>query len=124
MLRRCNTEIYLLVYVDDIIISGNHSDVIHKFKDYLGNCFHMKDLGKLKYFCGIEVARNATCIFLSQHKYALDLISDCGLLGAKPASIPIEQNYQLALVEGADLKDSTGYRSLIGQLIYLTVTHL
>jgi hypothetical protein len=123
MLRRRNTELYVLVYVDDIVISGNQSDAIQKFKDYLGHCFHMKDLGKLKYFLGIEVARNATGIFLSQRKYALDLISDCGLLGAKPATVPIEQNHQLALVEGEDLKDPTGYRSLIGRLIYLTITH-
>ena len=123
MLRRRNTELYVLVYVDDIVISGNQSDAIHKFRDYLGHCFHMKDLGKLKYFLGIEVARNATCIFLSQRKYALDLISDCGLLGAKPATIPLEQNHQLALVEGEGIKDPTGYRSLIGRLIYLTITH-
>lgn len=122
-LRRQDIELYVLVYVDDIVISGNHSDAIFEFKDYLGHCFHMKDLGKLKYFLGIEVARNATGIFLSQRKYALDLISDCGLLGAKPASVPIEQNHRLALVEGEDLKDPTGYRSLIGRLIYLTITH-
>jgi len=55
----------VLVYVDDLIIAGNTSSIIKRFKLYLSTCFHMKDLGVLKYFLGIEVARNPTGIFLS-----------------------------------------------------------
>lgn len=50
--------LHVLVYVDDLIITGDDSGVIANFKQYLHRCFHMKDLGPLKYFLGIEVARN------------------------------------------------------------------
>lgn len=53
----------------------------------------MKNLGSLKYFLDIEVARNATSLYLTQQKYVLDIVSETGLLGSKPASTPIEQNY-------------------------------
>ncbi|CAL9005971.1 unnamed protein product [Prunus brigantina] len=55
----------------------------------------MKDLGDLKYFLGIEVARSTTGIFLSQRKYVLDLLTKTGILGCKPAETPIEMNHKL-----------------------------
>jgi len=115
-----NVQIRVLVYVDDRIVSGNDHTAIQLFKRYLSDCFHMKDLGALKYFLGIEVARSLEGIFLCQHKYALDIISEAGLLGAKPASFPMEQNHNLALAEGPFLPDPECYRRLVGRLIYLT----
>ena len=95
---------------------------MQQFKDYLSRCFHMKDLRKLKYFLGIEVARNSDGIFLCQRKYTLYIISEAGLLGAKPAGTPLEQNHKLALAVNSDLRDLGQYRRLVGQLIYLTIT--
>ena len=80
----------MLVYVDDLIISGDNHEAITKFKVYLHNCFHTKDLGILKYFLGVEVARSSAGISLCQHNYALDIIAKAGLLGAKPSNVPIE----------------------------------
>ena len=70
-----------MIYVDDLIVSGNNSVALSAFKHYLSTCFHMKDLGVLKYFLGIEVARNSKGISLCQRKYASYIIAECGLLG-------------------------------------------
>ena len=113
----------VLIYVDDLIISGNDIDALTSYKHYLGACFHMKDLGPLKYFLGIEVARSADGFFLSQRKYALDIISETGLLGAKPADTPLELNDHLARVDGPLYSEPAQYRRLVGRLIYLAFTH-
>lgn len=121
-LTRGRIQINVLVYVDDMIIAGNDKVAMSIFKDYLGKCFKMKDLGVLKYFLGLEIARSSQGIFMSQRKYALDIISETGLFGAKPAEFPMEQNHKLALAEGQLLDDPEQYRRLIGRLIYLGVT--
>ena len=110
-----------LVYVDDIVIATNNSQACQKFKKYLNHCFNIKDLGPLKYFLGIEVARGPKGLFLCQRKYALEIVDKCGLLGAKPTECPMEQNHKLALAKGKELEDPTSYRRLVGCLIYLTI---
>ena len=112
----------MLVYVDDLIISGNDSSALQTFKSYLSHCFHMKDLGPLKYFLGIEVARSSAGLFLCQRKYTLDIISEIGLLGAKLVGFPMEQNHKLGLAYGIMLSDPEPFRRLVGRLIYLAVT--
>ena len=81
-----------------------------------------RELGPLKYFLGIEVARNEKGLFLCQRKYALEIVEECGLLGAKPIEFPMETNHKLALATGKLLSDPTQYRRLVGRLIYLTLT--
>ncbi|XP_019190136.1 PREDICTED: uncharacterized protein LOC109184576 [Ipomoea nil] len=119
---RGGIQINVLVYVDDLIISGNDSAALKTFKAYLSDCFHMKDLGTLKYFLGIEVARSASVLFLCQRKYTLDIISKAGLLGAKPVSVPIKQNHKLGLASGPIFSNPAAYWGLVGRLIYLAVT--
>lgn len=114
--------LHVLVYVDDLIITGSTTSAIETFRKYLNAQFYMKDLGALKYFLGIEVARGKEGLFLSQRKYAMDIISEAGLLGAKPALTPMEQNHQLDVTNGDKFDDPEQYRRLVGRLIYLTIT--
>ncbi|GJV89139.1 retrovirus-related pol polyprotein from transposon TNT 1-94 [Tanacetum coccineum] len=114
-LKQNDIQLNVLVYVDDLIISGNDSKAITQFKTYLSDCFQMKDLGNLKYFFGVEVARAQDGIFLCQRKYALDIICEAGLLGAKPSKIPMEQNHRLGLAKGRLFEDPEQYRRLFMQ---------
>ncbi|CAL9023297.1 unnamed protein product, partial [Prunus brigantina] len=112
----------VLVYVDDMIITGNDPTAIQQLKDFLHHQFRLKDLGLLKYFLGIEVARSKEGISISQRKYILDILDDVGLLGACPVDFPMEQDLKLQSTEGELLKDPTRYRRIVGRLIYLTIT--
>jgi len=114
----------LLVYVDDLVLMGNDADTCCKFKEYLNNYFHIKEIRPLKYFLGLEIARNSRGLFLNQRKYALELVKKCGLLGSKPTDFPIEMNHKLALSDRKFLVDPMQYRRLVGKLIYLTITRL
>lgn len=84
----------------------------------------MKDHGPLKYFLGIEVAQNSQGIYLCQHKYALDILTVVGFLGTKPFQFPMELNHKLGKATGPLLTSPDAYRSLIGRMIYLTITRL
>ncbi|KAI5330645.1 hypothetical protein L3X38_030043 [Prunus dulcis] len=112
----------ILLYVDDMIITGNNDDAIRDLKHFLGTCFKIKDLGPLKYFLGVEIARSKSGISFCQRKYTLDILEGAGLLGAKPEKIPMEANVSLMPTGSDPLKDPTRYRRLIGRLIYLTIT--
>jgi hypothetical protein len=83
--------------------------------------FEVKDLGHLKYFLGIEVARSRQGIVLSQRKYILDLLDETGMLGCRPVAIPIDLNHK-SCVESGDHVNKESYQRLVGQLIYLCHT--
>lgn len=117
-----NSLTTLLVYVDDLLISGNDLNEINFIKTYLNNHFKIKDLEDLKYFLGSEISRSKSGIHLSHRKYALDLLSDCGLLATKQVSTPIIKGTKFLQHEGQLLEDPSIYRRLIGRLIYLTNT--
>ena len=108
--------ILLVVYVDDIIITGDDMAGISSLKSFLHGQFHTKDLGMLKYFLGIEVMRSKCRIFLSQRKYVLDLLSEIEKLAAKPCQSPMAQSLHRELFENLEK-----YRRLVGKLNYLTV---
>ena len=82
----------------------------------------MKDLGGLKYFLEIEVARSQQGIFLCQRKYVLDLLTDTGMLDCKPADTPIVQNHHLGEYPDQVLTNKERYQRLVGRLIYLSHT--
>ena len=76
----------LIIYVDDMIITGDDTEEIAELKKNLFQEFEMKDLGFLKYFLGIEVLRSKKGIFINQRKYVLDLLAEIGMLDCKPAN--------------------------------------
>ena len=123
-LKRGSELVIMLVYVDDILITGSSPALILEVKNYLNTKFKMKDLGPLKYFLGIEVARSTQGFYLNQRKYTLDLLKDTGLTAAKPSVIPMEQNYKLLANDSPLLSnlDASTYRQLVGRLIYLVIT--
>ena len=83
--------------------------------------FHTKDLGRLRYFLGIEVAKGRHGLVLSQRKYTQALLSEIGMLGSKPAETLMDPNINMD--EGStEFEDKRRYRRLVGKLIYLTVT--
>jgi len=84
--------IALLVYVDDIILAGNDKEEIVRIKQALNQTFKIKDLGDLRYFLGLEVAKSKEGIMINQRKYALELLTDVGLLACKPAPTPIDNH--------------------------------
>lgn len=116
------TFIALLVYVDDIIITGPSSIQLQAFKNELSKAFRLKDLGPLKFFLGLEIARSRDGISVSQRKYTLQLLEDVGLLAAKPVTTPMDPSVVLNEKEGDDMDDPSQYRRLVGRLLYLTIT--
>ena len=120
--KKSGVFVAALIYVDDVIIVGNNQDKIQETKTYLDNKFSIKDLGPLKYFLGIEVARTVDGLVLSQRKYTLDILEDSGMLGCRPCSFPMEQNLQFKKDDEDVRVDANKYRRLIGRLLYLQAT--
>jgi len=112
----------LIIYVDDMIITGSDIEEISQLKNNLFRKFEMKDLGGLKYFLGIKVLRSNKGIFISQRKYIMDLLAETGMVDCKPADTPIQVNHGLKFEEGANLADKERYQRLVGKLIYLSHT--
>ncbi|XP_019432846.1 PREDICTED: uncharacterized protein LOC109339784 [Lupinus angustifolius] len=113
----------ILVYVDDLVLTGNSIAEINRIKQLLDDEFSIKDLGELKYFLGMEIARSNKGITLYQRKYTNDLLEETGMLACKPSSTPMEYTGKLMSIEdGVPLDDPTIYRRLMGKLLYLSHT--
>ena len=84
----------------------------------------MKDLGTFSYFLGLEVTSSCDGYYLSQAKYAYDLLSKAGVTDNKIVSTLLEYNVELTPLDGEPISDATSYHQLVGSLIYLTVTRL
>ena len=112
----------IIVYVDDIILTGDHEEKIDLLKKLLTKEFEIKDLGNLKYFLGMEIARSKKGIAVSQRKYVLDLLNETGMLGCKPAETPMDTTVKLEESDGSAPVDKGRYQRLVGKLIYLSHT--
>ncbi|CAM8910558.1 unnamed protein product [Rhodiola kirilowii] len=116
--------IFMLVYVDDIVIAGSHYAAFDQLVKSLSETFPIKDFGKLNFFLGLEAAYNSGGLTLTQHKYALDLLHRSSMENCKPTSTPLSATEKLSKDSGSPLTgdDVLKYRSMVGGLQYLTLT--
>lgn len=114
--------ILLLVYVDDIIITGNNSPSIQDFISVLARRFSLKDLGPLHYFLGVEVVPCPQGLLLSQQRYIADLLARTKMTDARPVATPLATSPILTLQSGTTLTDPTEFRAVVGSLQYLSLT--
>ncbi|XP_021801224.1 uncharacterized protein LOC110745446, partial [Prunus avium] len=112
----------LLVYVDDIILTGSSQAHLHSFINQLGAEFDIRDLGRLNYFLGIAVTYHSDSIHLTYTKYALNILKRHNMLDCKPVSTPMASKGRFSRTHGTPLTYSTFYRQLVGALQYLTMT--
>jgi hypothetical protein len=89
VLSKGDDLIYLLLYVDDIVMTGSNSTLLHSFIGKLTHEFSTKDLGSLNYFLGLEAHRTSTGLFLSQAKYAYKILQRAQLVDSKPVGTPM-----------------------------------
>ncbi|KAI0500262.1 hypothetical protein KFK09_018472 [Dendrobium nobile] len=122
ILHQQNIHIYLLIYVDDILITGNDNKAIHNTLTILGNKFAMKNLGEAHNFLGIKIDRYAQHFFLSQQNYALSIIKSANLSKCNKLSNPSCTKLPVDIQPDEHLSDPTTYRQITGSLQYLTLT--
>jgi histone deacetylase 1/2 len=122
--RKGDLVVFVLIYVDDIIVASSSSEGTTRLLKALKSDFALKDLGDLHYFLGIEVSKLKDGILLSQAKYSNDVLRRTGMLNCKPATTPMTTTEKLSAYEGTRLstEDSTKFRSIVGALQYLTLT--
>ncbi|CAL9003000.1 unnamed protein product [Prunus brigantina] len=115
-------HIYLLIYVDDILVTGSDPSRITTLISDLGRQFSMKDLGPANYFLGMELVRTPSGLSITQTKYVVDLLKRVNMHEAKPVPTPALSGRRLSISNGDPLPDPTEYRSTVGALQYLTLT--
>ncbi|KAG8486151.1 hypothetical protein CXB51_019512 [Gossypium anomalum] len=114
--------LYVLVYVDGIIVTGTDSHATDRFVKELDVQFSLKDLGRLSYFLGIELNYTSNGLFLNQMKYILDLLTNASMDKSNDSPTPMRTTYRLIATEGTFVEDATLYRSIVGALQYVVIT--
>ena len=114
--------ILLLLYVDDMIITGDDLSGIQELKNFLSQQFEIKDLGHLSYLLGLEITHSTYDLYITQAKYAFELLSRAGLTNSKTVDTLVELNVPLTPLGGKPLSNPSLYKRLVGSLVYLTVT--
>jgi histone deacetylase 1/2 len=118
LFQRPRVTMYLLVYVDDIILVSSSPTTATSLISALGADFAVKDLGPLHFFLGIEVAHQSTGLALTQKKHSLDLLRRAGMLKCKMSLTPMSSTDKFSATDGVLLspEDATEYRSIVGAL--------
>ncbi|XP_070021411.1 uncharacterized protein [Nicotiana sylvestris] len=118
------SSIFVVVYVDDFILTGTNLSEITALKNFLHDKFKIKDLGKLHYFLGLEIFYRTDGVLISQRKFATNLLKEYDCLGYTTVTSPLDCTVKLKATEGPLLADPTFYRKLMGKLNFLTNTRL
>jgi hypothetical protein len=113
--------IYLLLYVDDIVLTASSSSLLQRIIRALQQEFSLKDLGQLHHFLGMQVQHTPSGLFLSQRQYMLDILDRAGMTECRSCTTPVDLNPKLPS-NGDPVTDPTDFRSLAGALQYLTFT--
>ncbi|XP_050281330.1 uncharacterized mitochondrial protein AtMg00810-like [Quercus robur] len=114
--------VFLLLYVDDIIVIGNHPSFIASLLATLGQDFNLKDLGRLHYFLRLQFDYTPAGLFVHQTKYATDLLHKFSMSECKPCKTPCTPNAHLIANDSPLLPNPIVYKSMLGALHYLTLT--
>ncbi|KAI4305263.1 hypothetical protein L6164_028637 [Bauhinia variegata] len=120
--KRGELTAYFLVYVDDLLLTGNSSKFLNEFQSALSLKFSLKDLGFPSYFLGMEVLPTTFGLILNQHKYLRDLLHRFDMDGSKAVQTPISTSTTLLPRDGSAPADASLYRKIIGSLQYLNLT--
>ena len=114
----------VILYVDDLVLTGGNADHIAATKAALTLTFEMTDLGLLHFFLGLEVLQTQRGMFISQRRYVSELLEAFGMEDARPISSPMDPNAKLSAYDSSEPADSNLYRKLVGSLIWLLNTRL
>jgi hypothetical protein len=118
--KTCDGDLFVCqIYVDDIIFGSTNQQSCEEFSRVMMQKFEMSMMGELTYFLGFQVKQLKDDTFISQTKYAQDLLKRFGMKDAKPAKTPMGTNGHLDLNKGGKSIDQKAYRSMIGSLLYL-----
>jgi hypothetical protein len=120
--RRGTDMVYLLLYVDDIVLTTSSVALLQQTISALKQEFAMKDLGTLHYFLGVSVQHQAGGHFLTQRQFALDILERAGMVDCKPVLMPVHMQAKVSTESGPPVADPTHFRGLAGALQYLTFT--
>jgi hypothetical protein len=120
--RHGSDTIYLLLYVDDIILTASSMELLRRSISALQREFAMKELGPLHHFLGITVERRPDGLFLHQRTYMLDILKRAVMMDCKPCTTPVDLQAKLAGDSGPPVDDASQFRSIAGALQYLTFT--
>ena len=109
----------VIIWVDDIIITSNSTDVLKSVKDNFSERFQMKDMGKLSWFLGIEFVYEEGIIKMNQTKYNERVLSRFNMQNCKPRSTPCEMNSSKVNEESSSPAENRLYREIVGSLVYI-----
>ncbi|KAM0947947.1 putative RNA-directed DNA polymerase [Dioscorea sansibarensis] len=113
---------YLLLYVDDIVLTACLSALLQRLIAHLHSEFAMTDLGTLHFFLDISITRSPAGLFLSQRQYAMDLLQRAGMAECHSTTTPVDTRAKISALEGAAIANPSKYRSLASTLQFLTLT--